>query len=56
MIDDRMAEPDVRRRVESEIADVLFFILRLVQRYEIDVSTAFARKLAVNAERYPVGR
>ena len=55
-IDDRMTDPELRRRVESEIADVLFFVVRLAQRYEIDVSAAFARKLARNAERYPVAK
>jgi NTP pyrophosphatase (non-canonical NTP hydrolase) len=55
-IDDRMADAGVRERIENEIADVLFFVLRLAQRYQIDLSTAFARKLAVNAERYPVGK
>ena len=38
------------------MADVLFFVLRLAQRYDIDVSTAFARKLAVNEKRYPVDK
>ncbi len=55
-IDDRMADAAVRARVENEMADVLFFVLRLAQRYDIDVSTAFARKLALNAERYPVDK
>ena len=55
-IDDRMADAEVRRRVESEMADVLFFVLRLAQRYDIDVSTTFARKLAINTERYPVAK
>src|SRR5437867_1827383 len=50
-VDARMGEPDVCRRVENELADVLFFVLRLAQRYGIDLSSAFARKLAVNGER-----
>jgi NTP pyrophosphatase (non-canonical NTP hydrolase) len=55
-VDARMTEPDIRRRVESELADVFFFVLRLAQRYDIDLSAAFARKLALNAERYPVDK
>ena len=54
--DERMVDPDARGRVENEIADVLFFVFRLAQRYDIDLSTVFARKLAVNAERYPVDK
>jgi NTP pyrophosphatase (non-canonical NTP hydrolase) len=49
-----MADPERRRRVEHELADVLFFVARLAQRYDIDLADAFERKLALNAERYPV--
>jgi NTP pyrophosphatase (non-canonical NTP hydrolase) len=55
-VDAHMAESAVRDRVENELADVLFFVLRLAQRYDIDLSAAFARKLAVNTERYPVDK
>jgi NTP pyrophosphatase (non-canonical NTP hydrolase) len=55
-VDGRMADAAVRGRVENEMADVLFFVLRLAQRYGIDVSRAFARKLAVNETRYPVAK
>lgn len=43
-----------RRRVEHEAADVLFFLVRLAQRYGIDLASAFEAKLTLNAERYPV--
>jgi dCTP diphosphatase len=33
---------------------VLFFLVRLAQRYAIDLAAAFDAKLALNAERYPV--
>lgn len=55
-IDTLLADPDGRRRIEHEVADVLFFILRLAQRYDIDLATAFRAKLALNAERYPVDK
>ena len=55
-VDAQMMEAELRGRVENELADVLFFVLRLAQRYDIDVATAFARKLALNAERYPVDK
>jgi NTP pyrophosphatase (non-canonical NTP hydrolase) len=53
-VDALMADPERRARVEDELADVLFFVLRLAQRYDIDLAAAFERKLALNAERYPV--
>src|SRR3954447_25215978 len=53
-VDAHMADAAFRARVESELADVTFFVVRLAQRYGIDVADACARKLAVNEARYPV--
>ncbi|MBM4269070.1 MAG: nucleotide pyrophosphohydrolase [Deltaproteobacteria bacterium] len=53
-IENLLGDASSRRRVEEEMADVLFFILRLAQRYDIDLTSAFTRKLALNAVRYPV--
>jgi NTP pyrophosphatase (non-canonical NTP hydrolase) len=49
-----LTEPGGRQRVAEELADVLFFVLRLAERHGIDLTTAFLGKLAANAERYPV--
>jgi len=46
-------EPDRREAVEDECADVLFFLLRLADRHDIDLETALLRKLDKNAQRYP---
>jgi NTP pyrophosphatase (non-canonical NTP hydrolase) len=43
-----------RGDVEDEAADVLFFLLRLGQKYDIDLARAFERKLEKNAKKYPV--
>jgi len=43
-----------RAEIEGEVADVLIFVLRLAQKYEIDLSEAVHTKLARNEERYPV--
>jgi NTP pyrophosphatase (non-canonical NTP hydrolase) len=51
-----LADPTRRRRVEDELADVLFFVLRFAQRYGIDLAAAFEAKMAVNADRYPVDK
>jgi len=44
---------DKRRAIEQELADVLFFLLRFAQRFEIDLSESLLAKLETNAERYP---
>jgi len=46
-------DPDDREAVEDECADVLFFLLRLADRHDIDLEAALLRKLDKNAEQYP---
>jgi len=45
-----------RAEVELEIADVLLFLLRLCDKLDIDVVAAGAKKLKLNAHRYPVAK
>jgi NTP pyrophosphatase (non-canonical NTP hydrolase) len=39
--------------LEDEMADTLFFLLRLAQRWNVDLVGAFERKMAKNDKRYP---
>jgi dCTP diphosphatase len=43
-----------RAEVALEIADVLLFLVRLADRLQIDPLEAAAKKLALNARKYPV--
>ena len=43
-----------RAEISEEMADVFYFLLRLAQKYDIDLSTALAEKLKKNEKRYPV--
>jgi NTP pyrophosphatase (non-canonical NTP hydrolase) len=36
------------------MADVLFFLIRLSQRYNIDLSTELNKKIKKNEKKYPV--
>jgi NTP pyrophosphatase (non-canonical NTP hydrolase) len=45
---------DTRADVEAELADILFFLLRYADLYDIDLEAALERKLETNRERYPV--
>ncbi len=49
--------PDhTRAEVELEVADVLLYLLRLCDKLEIDPIAAGAKKLELNAEKYPVAK
>jgi len=42
--------------VELELADVLIYLVRLADRLGVDLLAAAQRKIAINAEKYPVDR
>ncbi|MEM0230846.1 MAG: nucleotide pyrophosphohydrolase [Candidatus Woesearchaeota archaeon] len=43
-----------REEIAFEMADTLFYLLRMAQRYNIDLSEAFEKKMKKNEQRYPV--
>ncbi len=45
-----------RRRAAEELADVLWFLVRLADRLDIDLLEAAETKLAANAAKYPADR
>jgi dCTP diphosphatase len=45
-----------RAEVALEMADVLLYLVRLADVLEIDLAEAARRKMALNAQRYPVER
>ncbi len=51
---DALFESARRNEIESEVADVLYFLLRLAQLYQIDLSTALEKKIEQNHKKYPV--
>ncbi|MBN2518417.1 MAG: nucleotide pyrophosphohydrolase [Candidatus Altiarchaeota archaeon] len=45
-----------KNEISEELADILFFLLRLAQKYEIDLSTSFYKKLEKNEKNYPADK
>lgn len=48
--------PQHKEDIEDELADVLFFLLRFSQRFDIDLSQALVRKIAKSEKKYPVDK
>jgi dCTP diphosphatase len=46
-------DPGRRQRVAEEMADVLWFLVRLADRLDVDLLAAAEAKLAANAVKYP---
>jgi len=53
-IDEMFKDTKKREDIEDEVADVLFFLFRLAQKYDIDVSEVFHRKMKKSAKKYPI--
>ncbi len=49
-----MSDPVRSEHVKQELSDVLYFVLRFAQMNGIDLSEELPRKIAMNAEKYPV--
>lgn len=45
---------DKKTEVEEELADIFYWLMQMCWIYNIDLSSAVQRKLALNAQKYPV--
>lgn len=43
-----------REKISEEMADVFYFLLRLAQKYNIDLSNELNKKLEQNHKKYPI--
>jgi NTP pyrophosphatase (non-canonical NTP hydrolase) len=51
-----LRDPVARQNIADEMADVLFFLARMSEKYEFDLSRAFEEKLEKTAKKYPVDK
>ena len=45
-----------RQAIEDEMADVLYYLLRIAQRYNINLEAAFLHKMDENELKYPADK
>lgn len=48
--------PAILSKVEDELADIFYYLLRLSSKAEVDLSEALIRKMKKNAEKYPASQ
>lgn len=46
--------PSKKQQITQEVADILFSLMRLSQKYNIDLSSALINKIKEIGEKYPV--
>jgi len=45
---------DKLKEVETELADTLIYLIRLADKFDIDLLTAATAKIEINEQKYPV--
>ncbi len=55
-INEILSNPKKLGEIKDEMSDILFYILRLAQMNNIDLSTAFNAKMDQNRKKYPVSK
>ncbi len=55
-VEEMFKNPEKRKEITGEMADVLFFLFRLAQKYNIDIVTEFNKKIEENEKKYPVNK
>lgn len=53
-IAEMLKNPKKREEMSDELADIMFFVLRFSQRFDLPLSEAFNNKLAKTDKKYPV--
>ncbi len=53
-VNELFEDPNKREKLSEELSDIFYFVLRLSQKYDIDLSTELVKKLKKNAEKYPI--
>ena len=53
-VDDLFKEKQKKAEISEELADVFFFVLRLAEKYHIDLNDELQKKLEKNIVKYPI--
>ena len=55
-VDELFLDSNKKSNIEDEMADIIMLLFRMAQRYDIDLSDAFFRKIDSIAKKYPVDK
>ncbi|MCX6775688.1 MAG: nucleotide pyrophosphohydrolase [Candidatus Micrarchaeota archaeon] len=53
-IEEMFKDSRKKSEISEEMADVFYFLLRLAQKYDIDLGSELSKKIAHNEKKYPV--
>lgn len=52
----QITDPNLSQNIRDELADVLFYLIRLASVLKVDLNAAALHKLKVNEEKYPADK
>ena len=55
-VNDMFKNESKKQELTEEMADVLYFLVRLAQMYDIDLTTELDSKIKKNNEKYPIDK
>ena len=55
-IDAMFNSKDKREELSEELADIFYFVLRLAQKYDLDLTTSLNKKIEKNEKKYPINK
>lgn len=55
-VEEMFQNKEKRNEISEEMADVLYFLLRLAQKYDIDLSKELEEKMEKNNKKYPLDK
>ena len=53
-VEELFNSPDNKEKISEEVADIFYFLLRLAQKYEIDLSSELSKKISKNEKKYSI--
>ncbi len=53
-IEEMFKDGEKKDNISEEMADIMYFLLRLAQRYNLDLSDAMIKKMIKNENKYPI--
>ena len=55
-IEEIFNSPEKKEKISEEVVDILYFLLRLAQKYNIDLATSLDKKMDKNKKKYPINK
>jgi NTP pyrophosphatase (non-canonical NTP hydrolase) len=53
-VNELIQRPEFTQKLGFELADVLFFLLRISEKTQVNLKKSFEEKMKLNAEKYPI--